>query len=68
MLIIKNTNELIKVKTEKGKTAWVCTICNYVYYGEKLPEDYVCPKCGAPASLFKKEVNLWKDLFKLLFV
>lgn len=30
--------------TEK-KTGWVCKICGYVYEGEELPEDYVCPLC-----------------------
>lgn len=46
---------IIKVKTEQGKTAWVCMICNYIYYGEELPSDFVCPKCGVNASLFRKE-------------
>lgn len=30
--------------TEK-KTGWVCKICGYVYEGEELPADYVCPLC-----------------------
>ncbi|MCR4699305.1 MAG: flavin reductase, partial [Bacilli bacterium] len=34
----EHKDELMKVTTEKGKTAWVCTICGYVYYGETLPE------------------------------
>lgn len=33
--------------------AWRCKICGYVYEGEKLPEDYVCPTCGHPASDFE---------------
>lgn len=45
---------LKEVTTEKGKTAWVCTICGYVYYGDILPDDYKCPKCGAPKEVFKK--------------
>ena len=24
---------------------WVCTICGYVYEGEEVPDDYVCPLC-----------------------
>lgn len=24
---------------------WRCRICGYVYEGEQLPEDYVCPLC-----------------------
>ena len=27
------------------KTGWVCKICGYVYEGEELPPDYVCPLC-----------------------
>ena len=31
----ENKNDLIKVTTEQGKTAWVCTICGYIYYASK---------------------------------
>ncbi len=38
---------------------WVCGICGYVYEGEadfeSLPEDYVCPICGQPKSIFVKK-------------
>lgn len=50
----KHKEELLKVTTEKGKTAWVCSICGYVYYGETLPEDFRCPLCGVKKELFKK--------------
>ena len=33
---------------------WVCTVCGYVYEGDKLPEDYKCPLCGAGVSAFKE--------------
>ena len=33
-----------KPKTE-GKKGWVCKVCGYVYEGEELPEDFVCPLC-----------------------
>ena len=33
---------------------WVCKVCKYVYEGDELPEDYVCPICGAPASAFEE--------------
>lgn len=36
------------------KHGWRCTICGYIYEGEELPEDYVCPLCGAPAAVFEK--------------
>lgn len=36
------------------KKGWRCSICGYIYEGENLPEDYICPVCGAPASVFEK--------------
>lgn len=53
----EHKDELIKVTTEKGKTAWVCTICGYVYYGEELPNDFKCPICGVDKDLFTKKEN-----------
>ena len=47
--------ELLKVTTEKGKTAWVCNVCGYVYYGEDFPEDFKCPVCGVDRTYFKKK-------------
>ena len=47
----------IKPKPEKpatSKTVWRCTVCGYVYEGEELPEDFVCPLCKHPASDFEK--------------
>ncbi len=29
----------------EGKKGWVCKVCGYVYEGEELPEDYICPLC-----------------------
>ena len=49
---------------------YVCTICGYVYDPaegdpdsgiasstpfDKLPEEWVCPPCGAPKEMFEKE-------------
>ena len=48
-------DELLKVETESGKTAWICTVCGYVYYGDTLPDDFVCPKCGVGKSAFEKK-------------
>ena len=39
---------------KEKKTAWRCKICGYVYEGEELPPDYVCPLCKHPASDFEK--------------
>lgn len=41
-------------KPTTGKTAWRCTVCGYVYEGEELPADFVCPLCKHPASDFEK--------------
>ncbi len=51
----EHKDDLIKVKTESGKTAWVCTVCGYVYYGDELPKDFKCPMCGVEAQYFKKK-------------
>jgi len=48
-------DELVKATTEDGRTAWVCTICGYVYYGDTLPNDFKCPKCGVDKSLFERK-------------
>ena len=28
-----------------SKTTWACSVCGYVYEGEELPDDYICPLC-----------------------
>jgi rubredoxin len=48
---------------------WKCKICGYIYDPEKgdpdanvspstpfqkLPDDWVCPLCGAPKDMFEK--------------
>ena len=40
-----------------GKTVWRCTVCGYIYEGETLPDDYICPLCKHPASDFEKVVQ-----------
>lgn len=41
-------------KAASGKTVWHCTVCGYIYEGEELPADFVCPLCKHPASDFEK--------------
>lgn len=41
-------------KEEEKKTGWICKICGYIYEGEELPEDYICPLCKHPASDFER--------------
>ncbi len=38
----------------KKQTGWVCKICGWIYEGEELPPDLVCPLCKHPASDFEK--------------
>ena len=42
-----------KPQTE-GKKGYVCKICGYVYEGDKLPEDFICPLCKHGASDFEE--------------
>ena len=36
------------------KGGWRCSICGYIYEEDTLPQDFICPVCGAPASVFEK--------------
>ena len=37
----------------EGKKGFVCKVCGYVYEGDELPDDYVCPLCKHGASDFE---------------
>lgn len=39
---------------EEKKVGWVCKICGYVYEGDPIPEDFICPLCKHPASDFER--------------
>ncbi len=41
-----------KPQPKKAK-GFVCKICGYVYEGEELPADFICPICKHPASDFE---------------
>lgn len=43
------------VATGEKKSGWVCKICGYVYEGEELPADYICPLCKHSADDFEKQ-------------
>ena len=48
-------HENIKPKPEKvKKSGYVCKICGYVYEGDPLPQDFVCPLCKHGAADFEK--------------
>ena len=40
--------------TAEKKPAWRCKICGYIYEGDPLPEDYICPLCKHGAGDFEK--------------
>ena len=40
-----------KLKEQHG---WVCKICGYVYEGEDLPADFICPLCKHGTEDFEK--------------
>ena len=33
---------------------WICTVCDYIYEGDELPEDYECPLCGVGPDQFEE--------------
>lgn len=41
-----------KPQTE-GKKGFVCVVCGYIYEGDELPEDFVCPLCKHGAADFE---------------
>ena len=46
--------ENVKPKPQtEGKKGYVCKICGYVYEGDELPEDIVCPLCKHGAADFE---------------
>ena len=63
---LKNTEESDQeIEMEK----WKCNVCGYIYDPEKgdpdgnippntpfnkIPDDWVCPMCGAPKDMFEK--------------
>ena len=45
----------VKQKQENvAKKGWRCKICGYIYEGENLPADYICPICKHGAIDFEK--------------
>ena len=37
----------------QGKKGFVCKICGYIYEGDTLPEDFICPLCKHGAADFE---------------
>ncbi|MBQ8605751.1 MAG: flavin reductase [Clostridia bacterium] len=48
-------HENVKPKPQTdGKKGFVCKICGYIYEGETLPEDFICPLCKHGAVDFEE--------------
>ena len=48
-------HENVKPKPEtEGKKGYVCKICGYIYEGDTLPEDFICPLCKHGAVDFEE--------------
>ncbi len=46
--------EHVKPKPQTdGKKGFVCKVCGYVYEGDELPEDFICPLCKHGAADFE---------------
>ncbi len=44
----------VKPRPQEEVKGWVCDVCGYVFEGEDLPEDFICPLCKHGASDFSK--------------
>lgn len=51
---IKPKTQDDKQEEKRGKDKWVCKVCGYVYEGDELSEDFICPWCKHPAEDFER--------------
>ena len=50
----KNVKPKKNEEQKEKPRGYVCTICGYVYEGDELPDDIVCPICRHGAEAFEK--------------
>ncbi|OUN23076.1 iron hydrogenase [Pseudoflavonifractor sp. An85] len=50
----QNYSHVLHGKGDNSMSKWVCKVCGYVHEGDSLPENFVCPVCKQPASVFEK--------------
>ncbi|HIU25341.1 MAG TPA: flavin reductase [Candidatus Copromorpha excrementigallinarum] len=43
----------VKPRPDTDKKGFVCTVCGYIYEGDKLPDDFICPLCKHGADDFE---------------
>lgn len=46
-----------KPVSDTPKVKYVCQVCGYVYEGDPLPADFICPVCKQGADKFKKVIE-----------
>lgn len=41
-------------QADTSKHGWRCIVCGFILEADELPEDFICPVCKQPASVFEK--------------
>ena len=41
-----------KTASSQKKVVYICSVCGYIYEGDPLPEDFICPLCLHDAKFF----------------
>ena len=41
-------------QADTSKHGWRCTVCGFIIEADELPEDFICPVCKQPSSVFEK--------------
>lgn len=44
----------VKPKPDTDKKGFICNICGYIYEGDELPEDFICPLCKHGVEDFER--------------
>ena len=68
-LLTTGGQPLVSIEQEREMEKWECLVCGYIYNPaegdpqggippgtpfEDLPDDWVCPECGAAKDMFEK--------------
>lgn len=48
----KNVKKQI-LKKDSSQKGYICEVCGYIYEGEELPPDYICPICKHGTEVFR---------------
>lgn len=52
---IPQEEEAAEETSEETKVSYVCQVCGYVYEGDPLPADFICPVCKQGADKFVRK-------------